>query len=143
MQVQPSTEQTRSDLAILLEAFKTADLDRLVDCYDDEVDWLFIAPASVFPFAGPRRGKVDVREGFRLLFESYRIVTYTTEAVIADGAWASTLGVGQILQRGTGRVIPIRTGNFYRFRGHKVIEYRGFTDSLDFVEQVLGRELDF
>jgi ketosteroid isomerase-like protein len=140
---QPDTEQTRADLAGLLEAFKAADLDRLVDYYDDEVDWLFVAPASVFPFAGPRQGKSDVRKGFTLLFESYRVVDYKVEAIIADGAWASTLGAGQLLQRETGRIIPVRTGNFYRFRDHKVIAYRGFTDSLDIVEQVIGRELDF
>ncbi len=43
----------------------------------------------------------------------------------------------------TGRVIRIRTANFYRFAGDKAVEYRGFTDSLDIVEQVLGRELDY
>lgn len=143
MPFQPDTEQTRADLMSLLEAFKNADVDRLVDFYDDEVDWLFVAPASVFPFAGPRHGKAEVRKGFTLLFENYPITDYKSEAIIADGAWASTLGSGQLLQRETGRIIPIRTGNFYRFRDRKVIAYRGFTDSLDFVEQVLGRELDF
>jgi ketosteroid isomerase-like protein len=31
--------------------------------------------------------------------------------------------------------------NFHRFRDGKVVEYRGFTDSFDAVEQILGREL--
>ena len=63
--------------------------------------------------------------------------------MLVDGDWASTYSVGQMLQLATQRTIRIRTGNFYRFRDGKVVEYRGFTDSLDIVEQVLGRELDF
>jgi ketosteroid isomerase-like protein len=138
-----TTENTRAALANLLGAFTGGDLDRLAACYDDEVDWLFLAPASVFPFAGVRHGKVDVFKGFELLFESYRITEYHADTMLADGDWASTLSHGQMLQLATGRIVRIRTGNFYRFRDGKVIEYRGFTDSLDIVEQVLGRELDF
>lgn len=137
------TEQTRAALADLLAAFVSGDRERLTACYDDDVEWLFLAPATVFPFAGARRGRVEVAKGFDLLFENYQMTEYRTEALIVDGEWASTLGTGQMLQRATGRTIHIRTANFYRFRDGKVVEYRGFTDSLDTVEQVLGRELDF
>ncbi|MBS0245907.1 MAG: nuclear transport factor 2 family protein [Proteobacteria bacterium] len=149
MPLQPSqqalqkTEQTRTALANLLGAFTGGDRERLAACYDDDVDWLFLAPASVFPFAGKRRGKVEVFKGFATLFQSYRVTEYYVEAMLADGDWASTYSVGQMLQLSTQRTIRLRTGNFYRFRDGKVIEYRGFTDSLDIVEQVLGRELDF
>jgi len=149
MPLQPSelspykTEQTRAALAELLRAFVSGDRDRLIACYDADVDWLFLAPATVFPFAGLRRGRAEVAKGFGLLFENYRIVEYQTETMLADGDWASTLAAGQMLQQATGRIIRIRTGNFYRFREGKVVAYRGFTDSLDTVEQVLGRELDF
>lgn len=144
MPFQPdATERTRAALANLLAAFKSADRQRLVDCYDDEVDWLFLAPGSVFPFAGVRHCKVEVFKGFELLFENYRLAEYDIEMMLVDGEWASTLSHGQLLQLATGRTIHIRTANFYRFRDGKVIAYRGFTDSLDIVEQVLGRELDF
>lgn len=137
------TAATRAALANLIGAFTGGDRDRLVACYDDDVDWLFLAPATVFPFAGKRRGKADVLKGFETLFQSYRITEYYVEAMLADGDWASTYSVGQMLQLATKRTIRIRTGNFYRFRDGKVAEYRGFTDSLDIVEQVLGRELEF
>lgn len=137
------TAQTRAALANLLGAFTGGDRDRVAACYADDVDWLFLAPASVFPFAGTRHGKAAVFRGFELLFQSYRITEYYVEAMLVDGDWASTYSVGQMLQLATNRTIRIRTGNFYRFRDGKVIEYRGFTDSLDIVEQVLGRELDF
>lgn len=149
MPLQPSetsiqtTEQTRAVLANLLSAFVSGDRERIAACYDDNVDWLFLAPASVFPFAGVRRNKAEVFRGFELLYESYRITEYNMDTTLVDGDWASTLSHGHMLQLATGRTIRIRTGNFYRFRAGKIIEYRGFTDSLDIVEQVIGRELDF
>lgn len=62
------TEQTRAALADLLAAFISGDRDRLIACYDDEVDWLFLAPATVFPFAGFRRGRAEVAKGFGVPF---------------------------------------------------------------------------
>jgi len=44
-------------------------------------------------------------------------------------------------QLSTGRVIRSRVASFHRFQNGQVIEYRGFTDSFDSVEQALGREL--
>lgn len=138
-----ATEQTRAALTGLLDAFTRGDGDRLADYYDDNVDWLFHAPASIFPFAGARHGKADVFKGFAMLYQGYRVAAYRVEAMVVDGDRAATLSDGQLVQRATGRIVRVRTGNFYRFRAGKVIEYRGFTDSLDIVEQVLGRELEF
>jgi ketosteroid isomerase-like protein len=53
---------------------------------------------------------------------------------------AATLSEVQMLQRVTGRNIRSRIASFHRFQDNKVIEYRGFTDSFDSAEQVLGRE---
>lgn len=138
-----TTEQTQEALKKLLGAFASADIDKLAGCYDDNIDWLFLAPSMVFPFAGVRRTKAEVVEGFRILFKSYTFSDYRAEAIVCDGDRAATLSNGQMVQRTTGRLIRIRTANFYRFAGQKAVEYRGFTDSLDIVEQVLGRELDY
>jgi ketosteroid isomerase-like protein len=60
-----------------------------------------------------------------------------------DSARIAAHGVADVamVQRATGRVIQCKIASFHRVRGGKVIEYRGFTDSFDAVEQVLGREL--
>jgi len=63
--------------------------------------------------------------------------------MVVESDRAATLSDGHLVQRTSGRIVRVRTANFYRFRAGKVIEYRGFTDSLDIAEQVLGRELDF
>ena len=138
-----ATEETRAALAALIDAFSRGDSARLADCYDSDVDWLFHAPASIFPFSGVRHGSADVLRGFAALYQGYRVVDYRVETMVVDGDCAATLSDGRLSQRSTGRIIRVRTANFYRFRAGKVIAYRGFTDSLDIAEQVLGRELDF
>lgn len=138
-----TTEETRAAVTGLIDAFTRGDGERIVEYYDDDVDWLFLAPVSVFPFAGTRHGKADVLKGFAALYEGYRIADYSVSRVVVDGDSAATLSEGHFVQRASGRIIRVRTANFYRFRAGKVIEYRGFTDSLDIAEQVLGRELDF
>jgi len=44
------------------------------------------------------------------------------------------------VQRASGRTIRCRIASFHQVRDGRVIEYRGFTDSFDAAEQVLGRE---
>jgi ketosteroid isomerase-like protein len=46
------------------------------------------------------------------------------------------------VQRATGRTIRCRVASFYRVRDGRVVEYQGFIDSFDAVEQALGRYVD-
>lgn len=139
---EPRSDETRAALKGLLDAFRQADIERLAHYYHEAIDWQFHAPPSIFPFAGIRRNRSDVMAGFRELFSGFRFTDYRTDALLVDGDRAATLGEATIVQVSTGRVIRLRTGNFYLFRHGQVVEYRGFTDSFDVVEQVLGRELD-
>ena len=42
----------------------------------------------------------------------------------------------------TGKVISIRTSQFSRFRGGKLVEMHAVIDTFDMVEQTIGRPLD-
>lgn len=135
-------QSTRAAIAELIDAFQRGDNDRLAACYHDDIDWLFHAPVVLFPFAGARRGKADVFKGLALMYEAFRPVRYDVEVILADGDRAATLSDAHMEQRATGRIIRSRIAGFHRFRDGLLIEYRGFTDSFDSVEQALGRELD-
>ena len=135
------TEATRAALDALLAAFTAGDSDRLAALYDDDVDWLFHCPVSVFPFAGLRRGKAEVFKGLALFFRDYKVTNYDVRLKLADGDRAATISESCAVQRSTGRIMRSRISGFHRFRDGKLIEYRGFTDSFDAAEQILGREL--
>lgn len=135
------TDATRAVMDALLAAFKGGDSERLAALYHDDVDWLFHCPSSVFPFAGRRRGKAEVFQGFALFYRDYKLVGYDVLLKLVDGDRAALMSDVHSVQRATGRTMRSRIGGFHRFQDGKLIEYRGFTDSFDAVEQILGREL--
>jgi ketosteroid isomerase-like protein len=136
------TDATRTALDALLAAFAEGDNDRLAALYDDDVDWLFHCPASMFPFAGRRRGKASVFQGFALFYRDYKLVRYDVVRMLVDGEHAALMSDVHSIQRSTGRTMRSHIAGFHRFRDGRLIEYRGFTDSFDAVEQILGRELE-
>lgn len=135
-------ELTRAAVRDLLDAFSRGDFERLAQRYDENVDYMFYAPVSVFPFCGPRQGRAAVFQAFAEMFQAYKIERQVIEAVIVDGDRAAALSDVTLLQRSTGRTVRSRVASFYRLRGGRVIEYRGFIDSFDAVEQALGHWLD-
>lgn len=134
-------ETTRATIENLIDAFQQGDNERLAAGYHDDVDWLFYAPISLFPFAGARRGKAEVFKGFAALYQAFRLVKYETQMTVVEGEHCATLCDAGLEQRTTGRIIRARIAGFHRFQDGLLIEYRGFTDSFDSAEQVLGREL--
>lgn len=135
-------ESIRAIVEDMIAAYQRSDSDRLAARYHEDVDWLLYAPVSLFPFAGARHGKAEVFKGFALMYEAYRPVNYEVQVLLVDGDRAAMQAEAHMEQRATGRVIQVRLANFHRFQDGLLIEYRGFMDSFDAAEQVLGRELD-
>ena len=134
---------TLSAHAVILEiqdAFRKGDYARIAAYYHDDVDWVFHGPSSVFPDVGHRRGKVEVFKTFMSLNTMYRFERHVTDHLIAEGDWAAGVADVTLVQRATRRVIQCKIASFHRVRDGQVVEYRGFTDSFDTAEQVIGRE---
>jgi len=136
-----SSESTRAIIEDIIDAYQRGDNDRFAARVHEDIDWLFHAPVSLFPFAGVRHGKAEVFKGLAAMYQAYRPVKYQVRALIVDGDRSATQSEAVMEQRATGRVIHARLANFHRFQDGLLIEYRGFTDSFDAAEQVLGREL--
>ncbi len=121
------------------QAFQAADYERMAALYHHDIDWLFYGPVSIFPEIGHRRGKVEVFQAFEILNTQYRFESYAVDHLIAEGDWAAGFADVTMTQRATGRTIRSRTAAFHRVQDGQLIYYRGFNDSFDAVEQVLGR----
>jgi ketosteroid isomerase-like protein len=140
----PALAGTGSARAVVLDiqdAFRKGDYARIAALYHDDVDWMFHGPTSVFPDVGRRRGKVEVFKTLAALNAMYRFERHVTDQLVAEGDWAAGITDVTMVQRTTGRVIHCKIASFHRVRDGQLIEYRGFTDSFDAVEQVLGHEL--
>ena len=134
---------TRATVHELYDAYERRDFQRVAALMHDDVDWVIYAPVSVFPFAGPRRGRKAVMMALAGLAEVYALLNYTREIVMVDGDRAAVVTDASYRQRSTGRTLRFRIASFLRFAGGQLIEFREFTDTFDLVEQTLGRELAF
>jgi ketosteroid isomerase-like protein len=97
---------------------------------------------DIFAFLGQRRGKAAVREGYRELARKLEMTGYQVEVLLADGDRAAALIRLTSIVRATGKIMSVRTSQFSRFRGGKIVEMRAVLDSYDMVEQTIGRPLD-
>ncbi len=137
-----TTDETRAALNSITDAFKRGDHERLVSLYDDDIDWVLYAPLLVFPFAGQRRGKTEVLASLLGVYQQFTITKYDVPLILADGDRASSISEIAATMRSTGRTVALRLASFSQFRDGKMIHYRGFIDSFDAAEQVLGFHID-
>jgi ketosteroid isomerase-like protein len=140
---QRDTGEARKVLVQVQDAFRKNDYARLAALYHDDIDWVFHGPTSIFQEVGHRRGKVEVFKTMAALNTLYRFEHYATEQLLAEGNAAASVANVRMVQRSTGRIIQCKIASFHRVRDGLVVEYRGFTDSFDAAEQVLGREFPF
>jgi ketosteroid isomerase-like protein len=130
---------TRAIIGKLHDAFARGDQEGFASFYDDDVEWTFHAPITIFPFAGRRVGKAAVFASLRDLYADYRIEAFAPQLMLAEADRAAVISEVALSQRASGRIIRCRVVSVYRLRGGRVVEYEGFLDSFDAVEQVLGR----
>lgn len=125
----------------LYDSYGRRDFERVAALIHDDIDWVIYAPMSVFPFAGPRRGRAAVLEAMAAIAKAFALESYQPEIMIVDGERAAVLSDASYKQRATNRILRLRIANFLRLRDGRLIEFREFINSFEAVEQALGREL--
>jgi ketosteroid isomerase-like protein len=136
-----SEGDTRAIVRELYDAYGRRDFERVAALIHDDIDWVIYAPMSVFPFAGPRRGRAAVLAAMAEIAKVFALEAYNPDVMIVDGERAALMSVVSYRQRATGRVLRVRIASFLRLQDGRLVEYREFIDSFDAVEQALGREL--
>ena len=135
------TESIRPIVEAFYRASAVRDIPRVIAMIDEDVDWLVQGPVDIFPFLGQRRGKDAVLEGYREIARRLDVTGYRVEKLLVDGDRAAALIRLTSIVRATAKVMSIRTSQFSRFRGGKLIEMHAVIDSYDMVEQTLGHSL--
>ena len=138
----PMTENIRPIVEAFYRASSTRDIERVASIIADDVNWLVQGPVDVFPFLGQRHGKAAVLEGYSEIARKLEITGYEVEALLVDGDRAAALIRVSAIVVMTGKVISIRTSQFSRFRGGRLVDMHAVIDTFDMVEQTIGRPLD-
>lgn len=135
------TEATRTLVRRLYEAYARGDREAFEAMIHHDIDWVIYGPIELFPFAGVRKGKMEVLQALGQLLRQFELKRLEPEIVVVDGERAAVLSNVAFVQRATGRVLTFRLVDFLRFADRRVVEFRELLDSLDVAQQALGRWL--
>jgi len=134
----PLAEQLKS----LYAAFRLANIDFVLNAFDDQVEFISYSPLEVFPFLGHHRGKAAMERVLKAGYEQFEFVTYDPVFMVCEKEDAAVMVFARFIQRRTGRSITVMIAHFIRFRQGRIVELREFMDSFSAVKQLLGRQLD-
>jgi len=126
----------------IYRTFSAGHLDQVADMFDERVDFISNAPVDVFPYLGHRIGRVQVMKALEAVHDEFSTVEYLPLKIIIDGQSAGVIVSIRLTQRTTRRLIRVFSAHFLQFKDNRIIEYRAFLDTLEAVQQVLGREFD-
>lgn len=124
------------------QAYEKGERSFLDDLLHDEVQWIMHSPPEALPVPNRISGKANVMAALRKIDETVEIIRNDLQVIVAEGDWAAMIFDRTVRQRSTGRVLRYKTAAFQRYCNGRLIEFQGFADSMDLLQQVIGRELD-
>jgi ketosteroid isomerase-like protein len=110
------------------EAFGRGDIDAVMNCIAEEVDWRVVGPASV-PFGGARKSRKEVAEYFRLLSESDDVTEHEVREVIDAGDYFVVLGYVKATVRATGKPFETEWVHIITMKDGQVTRWLEFFDT--------------
>ena len=99
-------------------AFRLANIDFLLNAFDDEIEFIIYSPIEVFPFLGHHRGKAAMAKVLKSGYEEFEFVTYEPVFMVCEAEDAAVIVFARFIHRRTGRSISVMIAHFIRFRRH-------------------------
>lgn len=131
----------RQCVLTFLEGFYAGDTARVEQCCDDGFISLTYAPVEIFPHLGLKQGKSWIAEAIRIQRERYSHRSYSVRFITVESLRVATLSDVTLTKRSDQRVVKFAIGEFFTLTNGRILEHRAFFDSLDLLQQLLGRDL--
>jgi ketosteroid isomerase-like protein len=107
----------------------------------DDITFVSHAPPQLFPFFKHGRGKDDLLAAWRESRIHFKFIAYEPIFIVADETGAAVIVLMKIRHEATNRSLALIVADFLKFRDGRVIDFHQFMDSLDAMEQFLGRKI--
>jgi hypothetical protein len=107
------------------EAYARGDIDAIVDCVADHVDWECVAPLHVL-YAGRRRTPAEVGKFFADIAHSDQIHSFVPWEFIEAGEHVVVLGKERASVKGSGKAFESEWVHVFTVREGKICRWRGF-----------------
>ena len=111
------------------EKFGSGDIEGLTELFSDDIRWTTPVVEGA-PFTGPRRGKDDVVEFFKLLSENEEFERFEPLEFVAQNEKVVVLGESRALIKPTGRNFETSWVHIFHVRDGKISEFLEFFDNL-------------
>ena len=137
-----TSEEIRELVRKSYAVYDSGDRNFIVDLFDDNIDWRYYSSPEAIPFPNHIRGKQQVLVALKAIDDLFELVGNNLELIMVDDDRAAVICDQKVRQRATGRMIRTKVAAFHRYRDGRLIEYTAFADSLDIMQQTLGRLID-
>jgi ketosteroid isomerase-like protein len=137
-----TAEDIRSLVYQSYEAFDRGDRSFVVDLFDDDIEWIMNAAPESLPFPNRVKGKTQVLAALKAIDDVVETLRNELLLVMVEGDRAALICDCTLRRRSSGRVMRYKVAAFQRYRAGKLVEYHYFADSLDILQQSLGRDLE-
>jgi len=132
---------TRQCVFDFLDGFYAGDVARVEACCGDDFFTLTHSPVEIFPHHGLKRGKAWIAEAIQTQQERFSERRYAPQFIAVDGLRASSISDVSLTKRNDGRVLHLAIAEFFVLSSGLIREHHIFLDSLDLLQQLLGRDL--
>ncbi|MDR3466745.1 MAG: nuclear transport factor 2 family protein [Xanthobacteraceae bacterium] len=131
----------RECVVAFLDGFYAGDIARVEACCDENFTSLTHSPVEIFPHHGLKTGKEWLAEAIRIQQERFSARSYALHFIAVEGQRVATITRASLTKRNDGRVIDLTVADFFVLGGGLIREHHHFLDSLDLLQQLLGRDL--
>jgi len=127
----------------IYSAYAEGQFERLLrDMVDDDITFVSYAPAEIFPYFKRGQGKAALRQAWEASRADLEFLNYIPLLIVSgDDDTAAAIVQMRVKRQSTGKVLQLMVADFLRFRGDRVLEFRQFMDTLDAVQQWMGRQI--
>jgi ketosteroid isomerase-like protein len=116
-------------IQMIYEAFGRGDVQAVLECLTDDVDWASETSSTVAPWYGVRHGKDGVAAFFEAFGSAMEVQEFTPHAFATNDTEVHTLVRCRATSRNTGKSIDHDLHHYFRFDNGKIAYYRGTEDT--------------
>jgi ketosteroid isomerase-like protein len=124
------TNAARATVEAVYREYAAGNLEAAAAGLADDIDWAILAPAYLFDFAGPRRGRASVLDVLQEIRRTFELLAYEPRIVVAEGEHACVYAIANVRDRSTGRATEIELCDVMRLDGGRIVWFREFIDAV-------------
>jgi ketosteroid isomerase-like protein len=135
------TSDSQAQVIAFIDAVYAGEVERALACCDDDVTSMVHLPVELFPHLAQRRGKQTIAGLVEAHAARYSKARYEISFLVADRLRVAVILMLSLTKRADGRVIRLSAGSFFTLRRGLIVGVQSFSDTMDMVEQLTGRDL--